>query len=551
MQFEFAESVQIVNRKLFGPDTKTGSRRRDLALTSLFSLAFLCLVVYCGSGAVMMTIGSAKLIPNQVENTYPESVNIYAAIGAARTGRLYSSPSQPPYILQPFGPLYYLINATIARASHLDFDSVRTRTRLLSYGCFLLSAVIIFLISKRLRFSTIASILAALMLLGQPYFLAWNATVRPDMLFLMVMLSGLLWAVEGDALGGAGYVVAGILGGLAFLIKQPGIAGPLAIFAVLAYRRKYRCAAVYALGAMLPVALMFVMLLWRREPFFEQFFLVGKGLWSLADGARFAFDKLWDFKMVVPIFIGAIGISQAIRGDTASWLIAAFAIANWAVGLSGLPQLGSNVNYFLPGLACCALLLPFAVQMVRQLLRWKAVAAATAALIIVVLLRTTFQVEDEVGWLMSAHWSEAEKPYAALAPFKILSDRTIFTVHGRDPDLLDPYSARELELAGHWDSSPVITNVIRGDYDLIILAGSGHWPVIGDFRGIAYFSPALVKAINDNYRVLCSTMTSAVLSPRARDVEVAPTALGVALGQACGSGMRGHSPNLTIPPGDL
>ena len=229
--------------------TEEGGSRSTLALSVLSGGAFLSLAIYCVLSSVAITAAGAKLLPNQTDNTYPESANIYAAIDAARTGHLYAVPSQPPYILQPFGPLYYAINATIARASHLNFELVRARIRLLTYDCFILSAAIIFLICRKLQFSVVSSILAGLLFLGQPFFITWNDTVRPDMLFLMVMLLSLLCAVAGDSFGGAGYVLSGVLAGMAFLIKQPGIAVPLAVLMILLYRRKLRTAVVFALSA--------------------------------------------------------------------------------------------------------------------------------------------------------------------------------------------------------------------------------------------------------------------------------------------------------------
>ena len=95
--------------------------------------------------------------------------------------------------------------------------------------------------------------------------------------------------------------------------------------------------------------------------------------------------------MLVPILIGGIGFTQAIRGNTESRIVAAFAITNWIVGFSGLPQLGSNVNYFLPGLAGCALLLPFAVETIRKNSHGKVVVFA---LIILGLLWTMSKEVD-------------------------------------------------------------------------------------------------------------------------------------------------------------
>ncbi len=495
----------------------------------------------------MITVGSAKLISNPADNTYPESANIYIAATAARTGHLYSPFSRPPYLLQSYGPLYYAIMAAIARASHLDFDLVRTRFRLLSYACFILSALVIFLICKRLRFSIVSSILAALLFLGQPYFFTWSVTVRPDMLFLIAMLLSLLWAVQGDALGGAGYVLAGIFAAVAILIKQPGVAAPIAVLAILLFRKKTRAAAVYALSALLPVALVLGGLLWRGGPFLEQFTGVGKGLWSFSDAARFAFDKVLGPAMLLSIVIGLIGFAQAIRAaDQASQMVAAFAVANWIVGFSALPQLGGDVNYFFPGLAGCALLLPFAMQTIRRNLH----SELGFAVIILALISTTWhQVGTErrefMGW-----FGQPEKSYAALARFKVLSDRPFFTVHGRDPDLLDPFTSHDLELAGRWDSSPIVQNLERDDYDLIIFVDGNPWNVMRDFRGISYLSPAIVRAINENYRVFCTTPSSAsaVLEPRIREVQISSADLQLALGQPCDMKLHGSAPGLVLAP---
>ena len=539
-----AESIQGFLRKLVASvSNEEPESHPDLALTVFSGLAFLCLAAYCALGAVAITGAGAKLLPNQNDNTYPETPNIYVAIDAARTGHLYVEPSRPPYVLQPFGPLYYAINAAIARASHLDFDLTRARGRLLTYGCFLLCAVIIFAICRRLRFSTVSSTLAALLFLGQPDFLTWNVTVRPDILALLMMLLSLLWAVQGDSLGGAGYVLSGILAGLAFSIKQPGIAAPVAIIAILIYRRKFRPAAVFALSSGFPVVLVFAPLLWHGGPFLEQFASAGKGVWSLQQGVIFAFHNLSRLLLLVPIGIGAIGFVQAIRVATpASQMIAAFAVTNWVVGFLGLPQLGASTNYFLGGLTGCVLLLPFAVQLVRRNLQ----STVYFVLIISALLWVISQEVVIVSRMFSLR--PAQRSYLALEPFKILSDRPIYTIHGRDPDVLDPFTSHELELAGYWDPSLIVGNIRRGDYDLIILADDGNWHVVNNFRGVAFFSPALAKAVNENYRVLCSTPTSAVLQPLAREVAITPAELAPALGTSCDLELHDHSPDLLVPP---
>jgi hypothetical protein len=168
--------------------------------------------------------------------------------------------------------------------------------------------------------------------------------------------------------------------------------------------------------------------------------------------------------------------------------------------------------------------------------------------IILVLLYAIPQEVDRARWVLSAAYQPAERSYLPLEPFKILSDRPVFTVHGRDPDLLDPSTSHNMELAGHWDPSPSIENVRHGAYDLIILIGTGNWHVISNYRGVAYFDPVIVQAMNENYRVLCSTMIAAVLEPRGREVPISPAALGPVLGQPCGTGLHGRVPDLVVPP---
>ena len=90
--------------------------RPEPALAVLSAIALICLALYCALSAASVTVGGAKFITNPADTTYPESANIYMAVTAARTGHLYATFTQPPYLTQAYGPLYYAIIAAIARA---------------------------------------------------------------------------------------------------------------------------------------------------------------------------------------------------------------------------------------------------------------------------------------------------------------------------------------------------------------------------------------------------------------------------------------------------
>ena len=195
----------------------------------LSAIAFGALVVYCIAGAVKLNRESVKLIDNPVDTSIPEGANVYTALRAGATGQLYISYSQRPHVEQPFGPLFYAVMAGIARVSHLDVDRTARRIRMLTYGCFLGSSLLVFWICRKLGSSWVLAAVAGLMMLAQPDFLGWNITARPDLLALLLMLGSLLLALKMEEHRWLFVVLAGLLAGVAFLVKQPGAAAGLAI----------------------------------------------------------------------------------------------------------------------------------------------------------------------------------------------------------------------------------------------------------------------------------------------------------------------------------
>jgi hypothetical protein len=498
-------------------------------------------MAYCLVGAAIVIVKSADLIHNRWENTYPESAHVYVALQAARTGHLYSSFSQPPYVLQSYGPLYYAINMWIAKASHLDFDRALLFAREVSFGCYLLSALMVCLICQSLGLGAANAALAGLMLLGQPAFFAWNVTARSDMLFLVAMLASLYLALC-DRGSAKSLIASGVLGGAALLIKQPGLAVVVAVGGVLLLRKRWKESCYFAAGVALPVLLMLGVLLWRREPFWEQYMTVGKGFWELAEGALFGARFLRKITVVTPLIIGGVGAASAIGAGEGPQMVVAFTVLNWCIGLVGMPQIGSNVNYFLPGLAGCALLLPYAIGWARGNVR----RASAFVAIGLGLLWTTYAAARAPTIYGPVQQGGS---YTALQALRVFSDNPIFSVHGRDPEFLDAFAIHSLELAGRWDPSPVVQKIEREDYDLILLSCMGTSHEVCYFRGVAYFGAPIVAAINNNYEEMCETRSSRVLKPRVRQIAATPAMLAPALGQSCGTELQGSSPDLVIPHG--
>jgi hypothetical protein len=180
-------------------------------------------------------------------------------------------------------------------------------------------------------------------------------------------------------------------------------------------------------------------------------------------------------------------------------VIASFTLVNWLVGLSGAPQIGSAGNYLYAGLIGCALLLPFTLLALREHVK----SVAALVLIIFGLYHVTVMEADETHTVLAAQANFAADPYRTFAPYHILSDKPVFALYGRNPDLLDPLSLHIMQVAGNWSSAPIAAEVRSGGYDFVILACGGDRSICS-YRGVNFFSGDVIRAINENYSLFCS-----------------------------------------------
>ena len=525
--------------------TSSESRaRNDRPLRSpqtLNRLASYSLLLFCAIGSVLTVIGAAKIIPSRGETTGTESVNPYVSILAVQTGHLYQPLSSPPYAPQAFGPLFYVVGAGIARLAHSDIDATFRLGRAMVVLSLLLCAVAVWLISRQLQFTNTVSALTAMTFLAQPFFARWSGTMRPDVPALLAMLLALLFAVRIQEMGIKASLLAGSLIGLGFLVKQSAAAAGLSIALVYLFNGRYKQIVVLVLSAAAPVVIAFAFLMWRHEPFLDHFLAAGHTTWSLAGAAAWlAEGHLSRPTAILYYAIGAVGFLRAITAGEQGQMLAAFAAVNVFAGFALIPQLGGAANYFLPGFAGCALLLPFAIRTFEENVR-----APRAIAVLLILTFLAAVLDCAAGFYVLPRSSAGTYiPPGSLSSFKVLSDDPYLELHTRDPELIDPFTIHSLELQGRWNPSGVVANVQAGVYDLVIL-GSGR--VIKDYRGIAFFGPAIVDALNENYEVLCGIGNALVLKPRSREIAASPEMLGRILGPCV---VKPPQPNLVIRDSD-
>ncbi|HET7206567.1 MAG TPA: glycosyltransferase family 39 protein [Terriglobales bacterium] len=456
--------------------------------------------------------------------------------------------------MQSYGPLFYVSTAAVARLSHSNVTLTVRYFRAVSYLCYLASGLMLFWICKRLGCASWLSLLATLMMLGQHDFLGWNVTVRPDMMMLLFMMMSLFFAINMDKRPWLYCLLSGTAAGLAFLFKQPGAGIAVAIVVVLLFWKEYRKAFVFSAAAALPVILMLLGLIWHKEHFLEEFTSVSKGYWSLAGGARYVWKTASQLVYIIPGAIGLLGFARAMKMGKSWQLVASFAMVSGLVALSGLPQAGSNSHYYLPTLAGCALLLPTAVQSFRT---WRYLPVVSLIVIPALVSAAYSNFSRDKGYFDYFHAPEGVS-YAALRPFRLISDVSLLSMKGRDPELLDAFAIHSLELAGHWDAAPVVAEIRQGKINLVVFMHLEPYitygphvelhRIVANWRGVSEFSPAMVDALNENYDVFCASPLAVVLKPKNRSVDISPEFFSPLFRWNCSSEAAGSPPRLMVAP---
>jgi hypothetical protein len=264
------------------------------------------------------------------------------------------------------------------------------------------------------------------------------------------MLLTLYFALCSQKMGFIACLFSGLLLGAGFLLKQSAASAGLAIVLVFLLRRKYRQSVTLILTACVPVIMVLVLLLWRHEPFLENFFAAGRSTWSLLGALSWLREPHLLRPTAIMLFaVGAVGSLRAITEGEQAQMLVSFAVVNLIAGFATIPQLGGQTNYFLPGFAGCALLLPFAIRVFVENLD---AVKLTGILVTLGFLAALADCAATFYFLPSSTGGRVI-PSGYLSSLRVLSDDDYLLVRTRDPVLIDPFTAHSLELQGHWSSA--------------------------------------------------------------------------------------------------
>src|ERR1041384_4601986 len=104
----------------------------------------LLLVVVLGPlllAGIFQLVKAGGYLTQHGDSTFPESAVVQTGIWAHETGRIYPGLNEAPYTPAPYGPLFYVALAGLAKVVGGSFDRLVIAGRVLTFAGFLLVAV--------------------------------------------------------------------------------------------------------------------------------------------------------------------------------------------------------------------------------------------------------------------------------------------------------------------------------------------------------------------------------------------------------------------------
>jgi hypothetical protein len=268
-----------------------GGRQQNRSVMGAERLLLACLL----AGALLVILRSAPLVVSHYQIDYGEGLMLDGALRILHSQALYPNPFNFPVVLHVYGPLAYAATASVLLHGVASFPA----GRMLILACSLLLSVLIGFILRRLTGSWWIGLSFGMLLLTLPAFRFWLYLLRADLIGIVFSLIGIAIYLSNEKRWYCSipFFV------LALFCKYSLLAGPVAVFAHLILKRKFREASWFGVGLGAVAAVVFLMFQINTGGWFAfhmfsthpdrysllQFFTLGALVWGSApvvNGAR-------------------------------------------------------------------------------------------------------------------------------------------------------------------------------------------------------------------------------------------------------------------------
>jgi len=415
----------------------------------------LLLLLLVLAGTVRSLQHAAALLPQPFSLNFEEGNQLDAALAVARGRPLYPPVGNPPYIVHPYGPVFYLVHGLAVRLSGPSF----VPGRVLVLGAGLAVALLLIAWLRRATASWSIALGFGLTFLSVSLVRTWLPLLRVDLPGLLLALVGL-------------YLVATcrrpVLAALCFLAalftKPTFVAAPLASLFYLALARRWamarRLAATLVLGGLSGLALLAA--LTRGWALFHMF-LAFPDPYSLH---LYATRIAPFFVRNLPLVAGTVLLAvTAFRRRHPSLPLLYAALATVMTLTAG--KWGSDANHFLEWQAALALAAGIGYA---EFCSHPGTESAVALIPLTMAIIIGFGLSNPAG--LSPLLRDCREAYrlAQQTPGEVLSENPGAAVlSGKTVWLSNAFEFRSLSAAGRLNPQPLIGMVEGRFFSLILL----------------------------------------------------------------------------------
>ena len=435
-------------------------RRTVLLLTGVISLLVLAEAV--------------RFLPVTDENVHTEPAYVVSVLRWVHGAPLYFDFHQPPYLITPFPPLWYILMAGAYRLGVTSIDGLTLVGRILSILSLLAIGLTAYVWNRQRAYDRETSLLTPAFYLTMPLLIPMAVIARQDLVALLFSLLAVFLVSLRPRLS---FVLLGaVLAALSYLTKHSSVAAPTVIVLWLASFRRWRHALIFCVTwgvIVLPVMLYF------------QIASAGTMMMNLSGSkfGPFGVKNLHDILVHLMAAPGAqvmlalfgfalLGLFQPGKpGDERGRLLKIYFLVSLPLALFACGFANATANHFLEPALVWALLVPSGIDALAQ--SWQQARAQTILIfsLTLVLLIPTLDVQL---WSTRNERPDDVRSLTSLVNNKrILTDVTYLGARSANPGFLDPISLTFSEKAGAWSSRPITQAVQTRDFDLVVL----HWKV--------------------------------------------------------------------------
>jgi Dolichyl-phosphate-mannose-protein mannosyltransferase len=425
-------------------------------------------------------IHARLLMPFEID--YEEGNILNSGLRIVQGRPLYPAPGSFPYILNPYGPMGYLVSALGIKIFGLGLFG----PRLFIVFAGIAVAILIAALTKTLGGRWDAGALLGLSYLCLPLVSYWLPLLRVDFLAVFLSLLGLYVFSRFRS----AWPLAALLFASAILTKQTAVAAPAAVFLELIAERKFARAfgiigivvgSVFACMEALGQGFIFAFLKTHPDPY--SFYRAFQSGFAAVHGCML---------ILVVIAYAAVFRFRWTRRSRLAW----FYVSLCSLSALSVGKLGSNMNHFIEWTAAVCIIGGLALS---ELLQREDVLARPFSLGLLVLaaIFAVMSVRNFGG--VGPERKDCREDYAFIRSFpgpRVMSDDiSALVLGGKEVLVSNPFVSTQLGNSITWQAGSVEQLVQRQYFDLIVLGGTldSYIPSAGGE------SPELIQTIGKRY----------------------------------------------------